>query len=778
MSKPLLVLLLSAGILVTPVGHADEIKPQAQRSGRKPALAPATTPQRKPASSTAAQARPSENKPDPEPGNPPQENKLLQEHARDVLNDLHVKPEIADKLAKEVADPEKKQGAIDRIKDMANAAADLDSVGADEKIRARAVDAISRSKDPKSTANETVGEGATESFFGKEIAQLVPGSKRANFREVFTSLLEIQGSLELLGAEPDAPEVKEAIREGAQQGITSRQEARIIVEKAAHKVFDRQGFPGKPGQSLNERLATMVEEQKILQAELDARKAAKARADSLARQRAKARAGNVGNSPITQGAAGSTTVGRSVSSRVEVAVGGGKSNTSGAGTVQRGTGVDATKTSGTGGQNRADMASSRLAAGSGGRTVAGRENSGSQASTSPGSTAGAPAAVDRAPATPAQTDNRTDNATATTQTPQAGTNNVNDSPAGTPSTTGGAAPSNQNSTVSTGEMLLNSPGNNSGSTVVHYDTDNPNVGADFTYNSDNTYTGVVTVVTRDAAGNIVRVSETEVSGTWGYDASGEPKPATQTVGETTVTTDNEQGSNSSQQPSSNQQSGNGSSQNSDDDEDDDDSDDGDKDNAEDTTTTTETQEQTTEAETTTEESKEASTTPNPMDIGGGDPTALSRRSGGRMGNQEARRQQRDLALARFGGAAGPDAGGKGGAPTLLTPEEKANAEKALNMRRGAGVTNPNPLGKDSVTATDRDLKELHLRGNGGARGPGNKTGPAKPQDPRSPVGGASPGPIPSGGTRITAGRSSRVSVNRNISQDRSLAESAIRAIAR
>ncbi|HSI45142.1 MAG TPA: hypothetical protein VK950_03105 [Methylophilus sp.] len=775
-------LVILAAMLSVPASQADESNPPLQRS-KKPVTAPAPTAARKPVPESKSQKtdspKDSSSKTDSQTRLQADSSKLEQETAKDMLNDLRVKPAVADKIVKAVADPEQSSGAKDRIAEIAGAAADLDIVAVSPKVRDAVVDAVSRSDDPKGTANEKVGEAATDEVFGKEVTKLVPADKRAKFREVFAALASVRAALENLGAAPEEPEVVNAVKEGAQLGITTQQEARIVMEKAAQKVLDKQGFtPAKPGETLDDRLARMVEEQKKLQAELNAKKAAdaakaaaKVRAAAAAQQAAKARAGNVGEAAISQGAAGSTTAGRSVSAKVKVAVGGGASNTSGAGTAKQGTGTDATRNTGVGGANRADLASSRLAAGSGGTSSAGRPTSGAPAGTAPGASTGAPAAADSVPTSSPQADMRTEAATTTTQTPQADSTPVNNASAGSPTAnSGGAAPSNANTNVATGEMLLNSPNNNSGPNVVHYDTGNPNVGVDITYNSDNTYSGVVTVVTKDAAGNIVSVTETPVSGTWGYDSAGEPKPATQTVGETTSapTSGNGQSSNTS----NNQQSAN--NDNSSNEEDDDDSDDDDK--TEDPPPAEQTTTEQTETETTTEESKEASTTPNPLDIGGGDPTQLSTRTGGRLGNQDARRQQRGLDLARFGGAAGPQREGKGGTPTLLTPEEISNAEKALNMRRGAGVTNPNPLGKSSVVATDRDLKELHLRGNGGAKGPTDKAGPAKPQDPRSPVGGATPGIAPPGGTRINASRSKTAVVKRDLSSDRRIAQGALDAI--
>lgn len=768
MSKPLFVLLLSAGMLATPVSQADEIKPQTQRNSRQPTITPATT-SRKLEIPTSAKSKPAENQTRSEESkNPPppstEESRLLQEDARNVLDQLRVKPDVADKLVKEVADPDKKEGAIDRIKGIANAAGELDAAGVDAQARDRAVDVISRSKDPKATANEVVGETATESFFGKDIAKLVPASKRGQFREIFISLLEVEGSLETLGAESDDPEVKDAIKEVAQQGISSKQEARIIMEKAAHKVFDRQGFPGKPGQSLNERLALIAEEQKVLQAELDAKKAAKAKADLLAQQRAKTRAGNIGNSPITQGAAGSTGVGRSVSSKVEVAVGGGKGNTSGAGTAQRGTGVDATKNTGTGGQNRADMASTRLAADKGGVSSAGRPTTGNNPTSDLGANnstppaASTPAAADSAPA-----NIDTNNAP---QSPIMDDADVNTPATNTPGTT--ATPGNpqanhdnpSSQVVSGGDDFLVGPtGSHTPVDVAHAQTRDGNSRSSTTYFADGTFETTTVTVTRDSHGQVSSSTETKSTGTWASDSQGN-KQHTSTTSSTSTT------SNSNDQSSSKNQSSS---------DDDDDEDDDDTNNSESPPQTEQAASEQTEEQSTSEESKEASTTPNPMDIGGGDSSQLSTSTGGRLGGQEARRQQRGLELARSGGAAGPNATDKGGSYTLLTPEEMANAERALNMRRGGGVTNPNPLGKDGVTVTDRDLKELNLRGNGGAKGPTDKASPSTPQGPRSPVGGQTPGVAPTGGTRLNASKAKSATTQRNLNGSRRIADDALKS---
>jgi hypothetical protein len=162
-----------------------------------------------------------------------------------------------------------------------------------------------------------------------------------------------------------------------------------------------------------------------------------------------------------------------------------------------------------------------------------------------------------------------------------------------------------------------------------------------------------------------------------------------------------------------------------------------------------------------EEAEEAEKgTPNPLDERGGSGFELSEATGGRLGGDSARRQQRQLDLLKGGGGAGgPPANENSGSGILLTPEEQANFRRLIGVKSGGAVTNPNPLDEGGVTVTDRDLKELHLRGNGGAGTPPEAgSGAPPPQDPNSPIGNPAPvgGPAPS---RVSA---PGVKLNQNI----------------
>ncbi len=138
-------------------------------------------------------------------------------------------------------------------------------------------------------------------------------------------------------------------------------------------------------------------------------------------------------------------------------------------------------------------------------------------------------------------------------------------------------------------------------------------------------------------------------------------------------------------------------------------------------------------------------TPNPEAADHGTGFELSEKTGGRLGGQEARNARRGLDLAvSGGGAAGPEnPESTTSSGVLLTPEEVQNFERLLGIKAGGGVTDPSPMDKDGFAVTERDLRELGLRGNGGAKGPtenGGNTPP--PQDPASPIGGPAPGPVP------------------------------------
>jgi hypothetical protein len=754
MPKLCFTLFILVGILNLNESYADEIK---QQSSRKQIKTPAASRILAPARAAKKNGQDTQTNANSQTRVAAEASKLDQEFVKDTLDDLRVKPEVAAKIVKEVADPEQSSTAKGRVAEIAGAAADIDLVSANQKVRDAVVDAVSRSDDPKATADQKVGEAAIDEVFGKDVTKLVPKDKLG--RSVFTSLVGISSALQNLGADPDDPEVVGTIKEGAKSGVNTPEAARIIMENGAQKVLDKQGFtPAKPGESLDDRLSRMVEEQKILQAELDAKKvadaakaAAKARVSAAAKiEKTKIGASTkIGGSALTQGAAGSTAVGRSVSAKVEVAVGGGSGSTSGAGKAKQGTGIVTTQTSGTGGQNRSDLALSRLAAGPGGSRNTGKATNDNQPPTNP--------ATDAAPATgtaPATNTPTKDVAVTPAPNPQE-TAAENTPVANTPPAVnnnpqqGSTKPASGNVASPNSEFMVQTSGGNK--TLVdsfHTDySDRPDYGKDTQIFSDGTFK--ITETARNSDGSY---SVTVTTGTWAIDGNGERKATSSTTSTTSTTSSNGQSRDTS----------NGNNDDEDDDSDKDDDKKSEEPPAEDPAPAEETE------ATSEEESTEASTTPNPLDIGGGDATQLSSRTGGRLGNQEARRQQRALDLARFGGAAGPNPNGKGRVPTLLTPEEMANAEKALNMRRGAGVTNPNPLGKDSVVATDRDLKEMYLRGNGGAKGPTEKTTPVKPQDPRSPIGGNTPSPIPSGGTRINASKLKGSAINQNIRIDKTI----------
>lgn len=144
----------------------------------------------------------------------------------------------------------------------------------------------------------------------------------------------------------------------------------------------------------------------------------------------------------------------------------------------------------------------------------------------------------------------------------------------------------------------------------------------------------------------------------------------------------------------------------------------------------------------------ASGTPNPEREEAGSGFGLQEATGGRLGGDAARRQQDRLdLLGRGGGAAGPEAGENPASGVLLTPEERANASRLLGVKAGGGVTTPSPLKEGGTAITERDLKDLVLRGNGGAGTPEATVFPVL-QPPQSPL--APPAGMPGvGGDPIT-----------------------------
>ncbi|MDP8568517.1 hypothetical protein [Methylophilus aquaticus] len=784
-----LILAFLIGALTIPASQADENTPRQQRINRAQMAEEAAakkTNERRAQKSSRDQGKGEKTR--DQQDNDAQADKqtplsaasdaatLQQDFIKDGLESLEIRPDIASKIATESTDPAKTTDAKTKLEQITDAAAHLDLVSVDPKVRKDVIDKISRSEKPKDTANEEVGKAAIDEVFGKNVTKLLPADKVPKARDVFVNLAKIQAALVTVGGDPNGKEVQDAVEEGAKLGVVNDEDARKVMEDGAHKVLDKSFPPAKPGEKLGDRLARMAKEQEKLQAELNAQKAAAAaRAAAKARLAAAAKISKdkLGGAAFTQGAAGSTAIGRSVSAKVEAGGGGGSGTSSGAGTAKVGTGIVRSQHAGVGGsQVREDVASARLAAGDGGSTNAGQPTTGKQPTTNPGNDAAAPASSaplndqQHGPQAPILEDSEFNSpASAQAPTSQQPASEKTDTPGH------GAQPSNNpsSSVTSPADEILISP--NGGHVKVGDDgggvqSADGNSRTTTTYFADGTYESNTVSVTRDSSGKVNSTTETQTTGTWASDTHGNKQKTSATTSTSTTrsssnaSSNNNNGNNNNQ--SSNDKDGDGKDDDDDTDNDDDNGDDDKK--SEDPPPAEEAAADDSEAAKS-EESKQSSSTPNPMDIGGGDSTQLAARTGGRIGNQEARRQQRGLDLARFGGAAGPNRDGKGGAPTLLTPEEKANAERALNMRLGGGVTNPNPLGKGNVVATDRDLKELHLRGNGGAKGPTESSAPATPQDPHSPLGGVGPAPVPAGGTRINGAAAKGAAINRQIKRN-------------
>lgn len=130
----------------------------------------------------------------------------------------------------------------------------------------------------------------------------------------------------------------------------------------------------------------------------------------------------------------------------------------------------------------------------------------------------------------------------------------------------------------------------------------------------------------------------------------------------------------------------------------------------------------------------------------GSGTELSTATSGRLGGTEAANARRGVDLKRNGGGTvNPDPQSGQPSGVMLTTKERNDARRGLGMATGGGLINPNRDKLNGHVVTDRDLKELGLKGSGGAKGPTDSSGRTPPtQAPQSPLAGAGPVVPPSG----------------------------------
>lgn len=673
-----------------------------------------------------------------------------------VLESMGISPSVAKNIGTEVASPGTTEDGTRRVDEVLQAIGHLQLAAVDPDVARKVAEMIATSPDPAGTANEKVGEAATEAFFGAGLARKVPADKRKNFREIYRNLMDIEGSLELLGGDPDDPEVKLAIEEGASKGVVSRDEARQIVERAGQKVLDKQGFSFREGETLVERLNRAADEQLKV---LAAMKAAKAERDRLAAAAAAGK-GRLAAKKAIEGvreaagripsAAGSTVTGRSISARVELAVGGGKGNASGAGKADSGAGTDTFQAKGSGGKNFSPEVVNTLAAGIGGRSNLGERTTGETPAASSG-----PAAVEAVPNTPAAVVRDSGIIAATSASAEAASTVVSNTPV---ENTGDAVPASnrESGQVNKGsEGMTTSPGGSEAYPidVIHADHDDGQGGTDTVIFGNGTFRSTSTTVTRDANGNVTSSTTVVTSGTWGVDEN-DNRVVTGSTTSTSSSSDggNDGGNGSGTSSGANDNGGNGGSTSTSNNDNNGGGSDGDATaSATATPEPKEEEEQQTPAAPEEEAATTAASDPNPMDDGvkGSTGFRLAEVTEGRLGGEQARNEQRRLDLAASGGGAGgPNPEKLKPGSTLLTVEEQNNARRLLGMKRSGGVKDPNPLDEGGGAVTARDLKDLHLKGNGGAKGPTEETGPAAPQDPSSPLSG--PVPVVPPSTRANA----------------------------
>lgn len=639
--------------------------------------------------------------------------------------------EKAAEIGKKLADPATRDRTEKNLKLVVEAAANLQLTGVNSAKADRIIDSLIRTgtTDAKEI-NEIVGRVIIKELTGKNAPQSDSDDPNApSALDVVKSVLDAKANLQLIGAADDDETAQKAIEEIVKNRVTDPAQARQIVEAAAGKILEDQGFlpPGKPGESLKDRLDRAAEAQKPNKPEETKKPVKKpSQTPTTLADSFKGRLARVIGAEEVKGPRNDTGNSPSV---LEIVFGSKKPRTAGpkgdkggkftSGHLQgvnvEGIGSGGGKEIGKGRAGQVGDATGKIVGKFG--QVSQPADTGVTLAKDPDSSPVKD--VTRSPNQPVNgtpVDNTTPPApeghAAAPDSAATGTAQVSgeqDPPNTNPQQGNASDPAGSNMDTSTGTYTVTdapAAGTNGTTTVGFSVTGSPGGAEDgnyvTTYFSDGTY--ITERVTPDGGHELV-------GGGNGTPPNVQEGDSTNVVqGDQAVFAGDDSGDTTSSTENNGDTSGNGDSSNNNNNDGDDDKD---EDSATDTPpATTETEEAPADAAESNDDTAEASKegTPNPEAAERGSRGGrLAEATQGRVGGDEQRRQNKGLDQRKNGnGAGGPNPNDNSSSGVLLTAQEQKAFAKNLGMKKGGGVTTPSETDR-GFAITPRDMKDIAAR---------------------------------------------------------------------
>lgn len=168
-------------------------------------------------------------------------------------------------VGQKLVDPKTRADTQTNLKLVLDAAANLQATGVDDEKAHRVIDNLIRNgTTDKKVIDEITGRLIVKELTGKDVPQGDPADESApTALDIARNIINAKGDLALVGVEEDDPQMVKALDDIVKGRVTDPAKAREIVETAAAESLEKAGVipPGKPGESLQDRLNRAAKQQ-------------------------------------------------------------------------------------------------------------------------------------------------------------------------------------------------------------------------------------------------------------------------------------------------------------------------------------------------------------------------------------------------------------------------------------------------------------------------------------------------------------------------------------